>query len=269
MLEDRAVRRFLWTFAVLAVCLTSFLASGQGKKASQGAAATRKKLKTKISVEYKDTRLKDVATDIQKQLDNKISIKIDNEGGVSNNLTLTYSADDKPVEVILDEMFAKNQLGYVIVSDAKDRRDGFIIIKKGKQRGYEAGEEPARDKAAAKDKDKAEAKTDKDGDEPKKDKPAKDKAAKDKPAKDKAAKDKPAKDKAAKDKASKPKKDGDDDDEDKTEQQAARKLNLAKMLHKDGLVKKAIVRYKDIIKDFPKTKAADEARKILKKLDDE
>jgi colicin import membrane protein len=199
-------------------------------------------------------------------------------------LTINYSADEKPVDAILDEMFSKNQLGYVIVSDSKDRRDGFIIIKKGKQRGYEAGEEEAKDKAAVKDK-KDGAKPDKDGDnEPKKDKAVKDKAAKDKAAKDKRAKDKdkgdkdddddkPAKDKASKDKKDKaskdkPMKDGGDEDVDKTELQASSKLKLAKMLQKDGLVKKAIVRFKDIVKDFPKTKAADEARAILKKLDE-
>jgi hypothetical protein len=262
--EGCVVRRFLWMFAVLAVCLTSFLATGQAKKDSQGAAATRKKLKKKISVDYKDTRLKDVASDIQKQFDNKLSIKIDNEGGVSNNLTITFSAEDKPLEVIFDEMFSKNQLGYIVISDAKDRRDGFIFIKKGKQRGYEAGDEPEK---AAKDKPEKPAK---DGDDPKKDKPAKDKADSDKPSKDKPARDKASKEKAGKDKVGKekPKKDGDDDDVDKAEQQAASKLKLAKMLQKDGLLKKAKIRFQDIIKDFPKTKAAEEARAILKKLDE-
>jgi hypothetical protein len=254
----------------VAVGLTSLLASGQGKKDSAAAAATRKKLKTKITVDYKDTRLKDIASDIQKQLDNRISIRIDNEGGVSNNLTITFSAEEKPLDVILDEMFSKNQLGYVIVSSSKDRRDGWLIIKKGKQRGYEAGEEPGNEKTASKPDDKPT----KDGDQPKKDKPRKEKAGTDKPDKD--SRDKPEKDKAAKkDKAEKDKpgkdkakKDGDEEDGDKTELQAARKLSLAKMLQKDGLIKKAKIRYREIIKDFPKTKAAEEARTILKKLDE-
>ena len=224
------MRRLLGTVALLAVCATSFWAADKPKKDSPAAASTRKKLKKKVTVEYKDTRLREVAADLQRQFDNKLSIKLDNEGGVSNNLTITYSAKDKALEVILDEMFAKNQLGYVIVSNPKDRRDGFLIIKRGRQRGYEEGEEPAKGKPAAEDK------------------PA--------PSKPRAAKDK---DKAGGAKA--------EDDADKAEQQAAAKLKLAKMLQKDGLVQKAKLRYQDIIKTFPNTKAAEEARTLLKGLE--
>jgi hypothetical protein len=47
------------------------------------------------------------------------------------------------------------------------------------------------------------------------------------------------------------------------EQAASAKLNLAKMLAKDGLEKKARVRYEEILQQYPKTKAAREARKLL------
>jgi hypothetical protein len=240
--EELTVRRFLGTFALLAVFAATFWAADKPKKDSPAAAATRKKLKRKVTVDYKDTRLRDVAVDLQNQFDNKLSIKLDNEGGVSNNITITYSATNKPLETILDEMFAKNQLGYVVVSDPKDRRDGFIIIKKGKQRGYEKSDEPSKDGSSAKDKANT-------------DKPAKDKPAKDK---DSATKDKPAKDKSTKDKG--------EEDPDKTEMVAAAKLSLAKMLQKAGKIDKAKDRYRDIIKMYPKTKAAEEARALLKDL---
>jgi hypothetical protein len=248
------VRRLLSTIVALAVGIGIALAAEPAKKDTPAAAKTRKKLKEKISVDYKDTRLRDVALDLQKQLDNRIVIKLDNDGGVSNNLTVTYSAKEKPVDVILDEMFAKNQLGYVVVSDGRDRRDGFIIIKKGKQRGYETGEEPAKTtEKPAKDKDKPEGdKPPKDGEKPK-DKPAKDKPKKDSARDGGKPKDKPARDGG--------------DDPDKAEKLAAAKLNLAKMLHKDGLIQKAKQRYDDIIKQFPNTKAAEEARTLLKKLE--
>jgi hypothetical protein len=237
------VRRLFWTVALVGVCATVFWNPAEAKKDTPAAAATRKKLKKKISVNFKDARLRDVVADIQKKFDNRISIKLDNEGGVSNNLTLSYKAKNKQLEKILDEMFAKNQLGYVIISNPKDRRDGFIIIKKGSQRGYEKGEEPGADSGK------------KDGDKTaKKDKPAKDK---DKSAhKDKGSK----KDKSAK----KDKSSGDDDD--KAEAKAPAKLDLAKSLQKDGLVKKARQWYQDIIKQYPNTKAAAEAKKLLKKL---
>jgi hypothetical protein len=201
--------------------------------------------------------------DIQKQLDNRVSIKLDNDGGVSNNLTITYRAEDKPLDVILDEMFSKNQLGYVVISNPRDRRNGFIIIKKGKQRGYEAGEEPV----------KVTDKPVKDGDKPDTDKPAKDsEKPKDKPkkSKDKGTESaKPKKDSTkdgGKPSKDKPTKDG-DEDPDRSEKVAAAKLKLAKMLHKDRLIKKARERYRDIIKQFPSTKAAKEARDLLKELD--
>jgi hypothetical protein len=53
----------------------------------------------------------------------------------------------------------------------------------------------------------------------------------------------------------------------KAELQAAAKLKLGKMLQDDGVVDKAKIFYQEIIKEYPKTKAADEAAAILKKLD--
>src|SRR5205814_907941 len=97
----------------------------------------------KISVDFNDTRLKDVVETLKKEFDNKLSIKIDTENGVSNNLTITYSATEKPLDDILDKMFKKVQLGYVVISapkstDPRNRMDGWIMVKKGNQRGYEA-----------------------------------------------------------------------------------------------------------------------------------
>jgi mono/diheme cytochrome c family protein len=50
------------------------------------------------------------------------------------------------------------------------------------------------------------------------------------------------------------------------EQLASIKLNLAKRFEKDGLTVSARTRYKEIIAKYPKTKAADEARELLDKL---
>jgi S1-C subfamily serine protease len=56
------------------------------------------------------------------------------------------------------------------------------------------------------------------------------------------------------------------DDADQAEQDAARKLKLARALADDGLVDKARARYEEIIKAHPKTKAAQEAQGLLDKL---
>jgi hypothetical protein len=254
--EGIPVRRLLVTVAILVVCVATFRAAEKASQDSPAAAKTRKKLKEKVTVDFKETRLEDVAADLKKQFDSKLSIKIDNIGGVSNNLPVTYSAKNKSLDLVLDEMFGKMQLGYVVVSapkasDPRNRFDGWLNIKKGKQRGFEAGEEPDKDKPV---KDKGQ-----DGDDD--DKP------KDKKKKEKKTKDKPAKDDKPKDK-------GQDDDGDKTESVAASKLKLIQKLYQDGkksknrrLLRKAKLRFKELIDMFPKTKAADEARSLLKEME--
>jgi hypothetical protein len=52
-----------------------------------------------------------------------------------------------------------------------------------------------------------------------------------------------------------------------TPEDAARaKLSLAKMLARDGLLGKAKFRYEQILRDYPQTKAASEARELLDKI---
>ncbi|HTU89047.1 MAG TPA: hypothetical protein VMF69_03020, partial [Gemmataceae bacterium] len=58
------------------------------------------------------------------------------KGGVSNNTKFTYKAEDKPLEEVLDEMFKKNDLGYIVISQQGNAYDGTILIVKGKARGY-------------------------------------------------------------------------------------------------------------------------------------
>jgi S1-C subfamily serine protease len=57
------------------------------------------------------------------------------------------------------------------------------------------------------------------------------------------------------------------DDPDEMEQTAARRLKLAKSLANDGLIDRARERYQEIMKQFPKTKAAAEAKELLSRLD--
>ncbi|HTU21043.1 MAG TPA: hypothetical protein VMG10_23525 [Gemmataceae bacterium] len=133
------MRRLVLTVGLVAVCLAGFVSQlSAQEKDTPRAAATRKLLKTKISVEYKDTILKDVMDDIKDQIQEKTKKKIfviyDNKGGVSLNTKFTYKADDKPLETILDEMFKKNDLGYVVVQ--KGAYPGALEIVKGKARGY-------------------------------------------------------------------------------------------------------------------------------------
>src|SRR5262249_48873799 len=86
------------------------------------------------------------------------------------------------------------------------------------------------------------------------------------PPKDPATPKDPPKETNPKDPPKDPPKETKPDDPDKAEQDAARKLKAAKSLIDDGLKEKAIERLEELIKAYPKTKAAEEAKKELDKL---
>jgi hypothetical protein len=136
------VRRLMLTTSVFAACLIGFASLYAADKGDDTpkAAKTRQALKTKISVDYKETTLRDIVDDLKDQVQEKAKIKlsvlIDNKGGVSNNTKFTYKADDKALEEVLDEMFKKNDLGYIVISQKGNAYDGALRIVKGKERGY-------------------------------------------------------------------------------------------------------------------------------------
>jgi hypothetical protein len=218
-------------------------------KDSPAAAATRKKLKAKISVDYKEVALRVVMEDLKQKVkdatDMDLSIQLDNAGGVSNNSIITFSAKEQPVEDILNKMFKNNGLGYIVVSKEyktyKGRYDGWLLIIKGKERGHPEGEEPA----AADEKSPA----------------AKEKAkTKEKPTTDKPGKEK---EKSATEKGN----ESTEDAADKQEREASRHLKYAKTYLDDGNKDLAIQKFKFIVKKFPKTKAAEQAKKYLEDLE--
>jgi hypothetical protein len=104
------------------------------------AAKTRKLLKTKIDVDFKDTRLEDAMEEIKEQVKG-FKYLLDTKGGVSRNQTLSYQAKGKTVEEVLDEMFKKPELGYIIISKKGNAYDGLVQVRKGKERGYEKKKE--------------------------------------------------------------------------------------------------------------------------------
>ena len=136
------MRRLLGTGIVIAVCLILLGSTGAAQGQDTPAAKrTRARLKEKISIDVKDTRVKDVLDEIRRRMNNKVSFKIDNASGVSNNTKLTYKDDNKTLAQVLDEVCTLNEMGYVIFSRPGDRYDGSILIRKGKgkEAGYEGG----------------------------------------------------------------------------------------------------------------------------------
>ena len=236
--EESIVRSRILTLITMGVV---FSLAWSAEKDTPAAAATRKKLQTKISVEYKDVSLMEIKDDIKQKVNDAtgmdLSIYLDGPGGVSGNSTLSYSAKDKTVAEILDGMLKPSDLGYVVISKGyktyNNRYDGWLLIVKGKERGYPETEDTGKE-SAAKEKVKEKASSEK---------------PKTKPAVEKPSADKP------------------EDDADKFEREAGRQLKYAKTYIEDGKNDVAIKKLKEIVKKYPKTKPAEEAKGLLEKLE--
>jgi hypothetical protein len=126
---------------VLALTLASLLGAvgvqaGDKPEDTPAAAKTRKLLDTKITVKFKDTRLEDMIDELKEEHVKGIKIILDSKGGVSRNQTITYEGKDVTLADALDKMFAKNGLGYIVISKKGNAYDGVVQIRQGKERGY-------------------------------------------------------------------------------------------------------------------------------------
>lgn len=124
--------------AGLMVVLMVFGSVAQDKKAdSPIVAKTKKKLETKLSVNFNDEKLKDVVKELEEGAE--VKFRLDTKGGVSGNMSFTYKAEEKPLKEILNEMFKGKGLGYIVhlKQNNNDRYEGYIDIVQGDQRGEE------------------------------------------------------------------------------------------------------------------------------------
>lgn len=115
------------------------------EKDTGAAANTRdKKLKVKVSVDFKEEMLSECLKTLSGFIEetglNRMSVTYDT--GVSQNQRVTFAAKDMAIEDVLDGMLKKNSLGYIVVSNAKDRQDGYLKITRGNERGWPKGQEP-------------------------------------------------------------------------------------------------------------------------------
>lgn len=126
-----------YALTLMTLLATIFFVNADDKKESPLVAKTRKKLETKITVNFTDERLKDVVAELEKEAE--VKFRLDTKGGVSGNMSFTYKAEEKSVKDILAEMFKGKGLGYVIhrKQNNTDRYEGYIDIKQGDERGDE------------------------------------------------------------------------------------------------------------------------------------
>jgi hypothetical protein len=197
--------------------------------AKESAAVTKAKQKladTKIEpadCDFKDEPLESV---LKKLVKESAELSFYFDSGVPRHKSITYSLKDgKSLKDVLDEMFKKYDLGYVIHRKDKDadRYEGWLQIKLSNERGDEGS-----------------------GKDPKKEtKPAKGAT----PDKGSATTEKPSKSSEV----------GDED-------RATAKLKRAKTFVEMGLKDDAKEYCEEIMKKYPKTKAAEEAKELLEKL---
>lgn len=229
------MRRFLITCCVLALAFAVPVGADDTPKA----AATRKKLQQKISVNYKDTLLRDVIEDLKEKVEG-LGVLPDTKGGVNLNSKISFKAENKPFAEVLDEICTKNDMGYFIIAQQGGARDGNLKLTRGKERGFEDGQGP-KDGGKGEEKGKGKGKTEEKAKAKTEDKPKDDEKPK--------TEDKPK-----------------EDDPEKEEGDAARKLKFAKELVTDKKIEKAKDRLEEIIKRYPRTKAGAEAKELLEKL---
>jgi hypothetical protein len=202
------------------------------------AAATRKLLKHKVTLEYKDEAISVLVDDIKDQIKG-LSLRLDVKSGLNRNTKVTISKKDAPLDEVLNAICDKQGWGYSIISKEKNAYDGQLVLKNNsKERGYEEGTEPAGAKDDKDAKDKGKTKDKKDG------------KGKGEPA----GKAEP-----------KPKEKGADDEE-RAERAATLKLKTAKELIAEDKKERAKEVLEDLLKKYPRTKAAEEAKKLLDKL---
>lgn len=124
-----------WVSGLVVVLMVVSLGAQDKKNDSPIVAKTRKKLDTKVSVNFNDEKLKDVISELEKEAE--VKFRLDSKGGVSGNMSFTYKAEEKPLKDVLSDMFKGKGLGFVVhrKQNNNDRYEGYIDIVQGDQRG--------------------------------------------------------------------------------------------------------------------------------------
>lgn len=135
------------------VILLAFAGTGEAvqdaKTAAKDTAAadrTRTKLlAVKVTAEFKNTPLREVLKEFAAQVEMAADRPVmwTYAAEVAAGQPVSYSCKNKPLAAALDELFKPLGLGYVVVSKDDDRRDGWVRVTKGTERGYEKGGEAA------------------------------------------------------------------------------------------------------------------------------
>jgi len=217
--------------AVFAFSMASSAFAVDPPKDTPSAAQSRKKLKGKVTVDFKNTMLDEALNEISGQIeDQKLGpISKDYGLGVSKNSRITYAGKDVTVEEALDGILKQLDLGYAIISKPGDRKDGFFEFTKGNHRGYPPGVTPPAGST---------------------------------PIASKTPDPKPEIKPEVKPEPTKPEPTAGDADE----KNAQSRMETAKKLIDDNKAPEAVKLLKYVVKYYPTTKGAAEAKELLEKM---
>ncbi len=101
-----------------------------------------RRLKAPVTVAYANSPLGDVLRDLTK---NAKGPKIDLEAPASTaaSLPVSYDAKKVPLSIVLDRVLSPLGMGYYVVRDENDSRNGEILVRPGRERGVAEGSGPA------------------------------------------------------------------------------------------------------------------------------
>ncbi len=136
---------------LIAGLLTLHSASSVSGADTPAAEMTRTKLfKSKITVDYKDTALREVLKEFAAQADmqNERIVLWTYAPDVKAGQLITYACDEKPLDQAMDDVCKLAGIGYIIVSKDEHKHDGWVRITTGSERG--TGKYPDADTTTAK-----------------------------------------------------------------------------------------------------------------------
>ncbi len=111
---------------------------------SSAAVASRKLMRERVNLDCDKTHLADVLANLQRQV-KRLHFVVDKDAGVSEELPVTYKAENQRVGMVLDGVFEHLGLGYVILSEPDGAHDGWLLVRPGRERGEPEGGRPLAD----------------------------------------------------------------------------------------------------------------------------
>lgn len=132
--------RAAWLAAVVG-CLgfpAQLPAQPPGKDTPAAERTRTKLLKAKVTVSFENVPLRDVLKEFAAQVDMTAERPVmwTYAPGFPADARVKYACNEKPLDAALDELFKLHGLGYVVISKEDDRRDGWVRVGKGTERGY-------------------------------------------------------------------------------------------------------------------------------------